>query len=281
MDTPPLASESPPWRSSRVRRSPKAFEGEVILYKPRSTSPSEIEPSSPVEVRTTKRKRSKSRSPRLSTPKKKFRRNSAARHTPQDHSTIPFRPTPVATAFATPMDNIQNLGSSAQRAISIGSPSEKGSDSELEIMANGAVHASSRHTGMSTGPAELGTFLRTSSFIKFMMLTSGKDQMRLDDSQAADSKLPCAPLSGILNLSYGSDSSENEPDAMDPSYDLDWDGHLSDPVPGTGVYLGEFKSAKRPRDRNVVYAMLDQFDDVAIQVMGFNKTGRRVEDAVY
>lgn len=71
------------------------------------------------------------------------------------------------------------------------------------------------------------------------------------ENQVAEGRL--TPPPGILNAPYGMDRVPDTPDDHNPSYDTDWSERLSNPVPGAGVYIGEFiDRCATPKIRNVV-----------------------------
>ena len=78
-------------------------------------------------------------------------------------------------------------------------------------------------------------------------------------------------------MPYGANGEEELPDALDSRWDTDWDERLFDPVPGTGIYLGELRDPDTvPKNQNVVYASLGLGGEVEIKARPYNRTGDKV-----
>jgi hypothetical protein len=85
------------------------------------------------------------------------------------------------------------------------------------------------------------------------------------------------PPRGILNAPYGMDGSPGPPDHHNACYDTDWLDRLSNPVPGSGVYLGELVDPKKsPKNRNVVYMSLHGDGETVVKALPYNRRGQKI-----
>jgi hypothetical protein len=85
------------------------------------------------------------------------------------------------------------------------------------------------------------------------------------------------PPRGILNAPYGMDGSPGPPDHHNACYDTDWLDRLSNPVPGSGVYIGELVDPKKtPKNRNVVYMSLYGDGEAVVKALPYNRRGQKI-----
>jgi hypothetical protein len=57
-------------------------------------------------------------------------------------------------------------------------------------------------------------------------------------------------------MPYSVSAEEELPDALEPSYDTDWEERIFDPVPGAEVYLGSSEIRMRSRGIGVLFMLV-------------------------